>query len=198
MKKCAIVIMAKNPECGDVKTRLSPELSRDERIALYTRLLDGTVARLKHVNGADTFIAYTPQDSGDFFAGRYGLPGFRQEGEGLGQRLSNALENLLARGYMNAVAVGSDIPGLDSRIASRALASLRDNDLAIGPSTDGGYYLIGISKPRPELFIDIPWSTQDVLKATLERARLSGLSMEVLDILDDVDTPADLKRLGIV
>lgn len=195
--KGAIVIMAKHPQGGDVKTRLSPALSKSERIALYTRLLDGTVARLRNVRGAETFIAYTPAGTEDYFRERYSVSCFEQEGEDLGQRLSSALEQLLTKGYMSAVAVGSDIPGLDSRIALNAIDSMKKADIAIGPSTDGGFYLIGIKEPRPELFKDIPWSTAEVLKLTLGKASRMGLKVEILEILDDVDTPEDLRRLGL-
>jgi rSAM/selenodomain-associated transferase 1 len=198
MKESAIVIMAKSPESGDVKTRLSPILDAEERRKLYTELLDGTVERLGNVKGADTLIAYTPAGAGDFFRERYGMPCFGQEGDDLGQRLSNALRHMLGRGYRSVVIVGSDIPGLASGIAESALTALKKADMAIGPSTDGGYYLIGLNDPLPELFQDIPWSTAEVLKSTVSKARQMGMSLEIMEILDDIDTPEDLKRLGLL
>jgi len=198
MNESAIVIMARSPEKGEVKTRLGPALDAGERRKLYRRLLDGTVERLGNVKGADTLIAYTPAGTEDYFRRCYGKPCFEQKGEDLGQRLFNALGHLFEMGYEYAAAVGSDIPGLDSRIAGSALAALKRADLVIGPSTDGGYYLIGMREPRSELFKDIPWSTEGVLKSTVTKARQMGMSMEILDILDDIDTPEDLKRLGMI
>lgn len=198
MKENAVVIMAKSPLKGDVKTRLSPALDERERRELYTELLNGTVERLRNIRGTDTLIACSPAGSSDFFTSCYGLPCFEQVGADLGLRLSNAFMHIFNSGYKRAVVVGSDIPGLNASIAADALNSLRETDLAIGPSTDGGYYLIGLMKPRPELFQSIPWSTSEVLKATLSKAHEMNLSMELLEILDDVDTPEDLKRLGII
>jgi len=197
MGRNALVIMAKSPGSGDVKTRLSPRLNREQRIALYTKLLNGTVERLKSVKVADPLIAYTPADSGKYFE-RYGLGIFPQAEGDLGIRISNAIEHVLGNGYDSAVIVGSDIPGLGPRIASSAFSALRSADLAIGPSTDGGYYLIGMKAPRPELFDDIKWSTNEVLKATVSKARQMGLKMEIIDILDDIDTPEDMERLGLL
>lgn len=190
--------MAKSPLNGEVKTRLSPALDERERRELYTELLDGTVERLRQTKGADTLIACSPAGSEDFFIDRYGLPCFEQIGEDLGQRLSNALRHVLDKGYRYAVVVGSDIPGIKASITANAIKSLRDADLVIGPSTDGGYYLIGLREPRAELFENMPWSTSRVLKETLGKANRMGLTMEILEILDDVDTPEDLRRLGMI
>lgn len=197
MGRGALVIMARSPEGGDVKTRLSPRLNREQRIALYTRLLNGTVERLSRVKGADTLIAYTPADSGEYFE-RYGLVAFPQAEGDLGIRISGAIEHVLCKGYDSATIVGSDIPGLGPRIAASAFEALRNADIAIGPSTDGGYYLIGMKEPIPELFEGIKWSTNEVLKATVGKARRMGLKMEILDILDDIDTPEDMERLGLL
>jgi len=190
--------MARSPEGADVKTRLSPKLDREQRVALYTRLLDGAIQRLGRVKGADTLIAYTPADAGGFFENRYGLPCFAQEEGGLGIRISGAIEHVLGKGYDSAAIAGSDIPGLGPRIAASAFKALGKADIAIGPSTDGGYYLIAMKKPIPELFEGIKWSTNEVLKATVDIARRMELKMEILDILDDIDTPEDMERLGLL
>jgi len=189
--------MARSPEGGDVKTRLSPRLNREQRIAIYTKLLNGTVQRLRNVKVADTLIAYTPADAGEYFE-NYGLGTFPQAEGDLGARISEAIGHVLGCGYDSVAIVGSDIPGLGPRIATSAFHALRSADIAIGPSTDGGYYLIGMNEHRPELFEDIKWSTNEVLKATVGKVKQMGLKMEILDILDDIDTPEDMERLGLI
>ena len=197
MAKNALIIIAKSPESGEVKTRLKGALSDEERAALYTRLLDGTVSRMKGIAGADTFITYTPSDAGAYFE-RFNVKTFPQAEGDLGARLYGGIEHAYAQGFDRMAIVGSDVPGLSSRIGSEAFKSLNEADITIGPSFDGGYYLIGMNRPIPELFQDIPWSTNQVLKATIKKARELGLTIELLDILDDVDTPEDLKRLGLM
>ena len=196
MAKDALIIIAKSPESGEVKTRLKGVLSDEKRVALYTRLLDGTVSRMKGVAKAETFITYTPANAAGYFE-RFNVKIFPQAEGDLGARLSGAIKHVYALGYDRIAIVGSDVPGLSSRIGSEAFKSLSDANITIGPSTDGGYYLIGMSRPIPELFEDIPWSTNMVLKATVKKARELGLTIELLDILDDVDTPEDLERLGL-
>ena len=197
MAENALIIIARSPESGEVKTRLKKILSDEERVALYTRLLDGTVGRMKGISGAETFITYTPANAAGYFE-RFNVKIFPQGDGDLGARLSGAIEHVYALGYDRIAIVGSDVPGLSSRIGSEAFKSLSDADITIGPSTDGGYYLIGMSRPIPELFEDIPWSTNMVLKTTVKKARELGLTIELLDILDDVDTPEDLERLGLM
>ena len=197
MKKNALIIMAKSPLGGDIKTRLAPRLNKDERTVLYANLLEGVIKRLRNVRDTDTFITITPDNSGGYFD-RFGLPCFAQGGGDIGQRLHRAIEHVLDLGYTRVAAVASDVPALTSRVARGAFHALKSADIAIGPSTDGGYYLIGMKHARTEMFKGIQWSTNTVLKETITRATEMGLKIEILDILDDIDTPEDLERMGLL
>ena len=118
---------------------------------------------------------------------------YRPQGAGdLGRRMNRALAEALDQGCQRVVLVGSDLPDLTPEILLESLAALGRCDLALGPAKDGGYYLIGLSRPAPELFSGVDWGQDSVLARTLEKARTAGLSCQVLGELCDVDRPEDL------
>ena len=108
--------------------------------------------------------------------------------------MNQALEQALAEGCSRVVLVGSDVPELIPEILCKALDSLKTGGLVLGPAKDGGYCLVGLSRPAPELFSGINWGTGDVLPQTLAKARELGLAYELVDELGDVDLPEDLPR----
>jgi rSAM/selenodomain-associated transferase 1 len=112
----------------------------------------------------------------------------------LGDRLLTAFRQNLDRGRPGAIAIGSDCPALGAEHLAAALAALQRADVVIGPATDGGYYLIGLSHPEPALFDAIAWGTDQVLAQTLAAAQAQGLTVELLVPLTDVDRPADLPQ----
>ena len=118
-----------------------------------------------------------------------------QRGDDLGARLSHAFEDLLADGAPGAIVIGSDVPTLPSAVLGAALERLAGADLVLGPSEDGGYYLIGLREPRAALFADMAWSTAVVFEETMRRASALGLDVGLLPAWFDVDTAADLERL---
>jgi hypothetical protein len=125
------------------------------------------------------------------------LPGaalFAQEGGDLGARMLHALSAALAGGAARAAVIGSDVPWLTREAVEAAFAGLEGHDLVLGPSPDGGYYLIALRQAHPGLFADVPWSTPEVLRATRERAARLGLRVRLLPPLPDVDTVEDLRR----
>jgi rSAM/selenodomain-associated transferase 1 len=190
--------MAKAPRAGAVKRRLSPYLTEDGAAALAHAFLCDAIDQVREVALADPAIAYAPADSRALFASL--APGFRlvgQRGADLGSRMLAALSDLRGAGV---ILVGSDIPTLDPAVLDRAVRLVSDplTDLVIGPSEDGGYYLIGSRVPRRELFTDIPWSTAAVLDETVRRARALGLRLALLPPAFDIDTAADLERLETV
>ncbi len=191
----ALIIFAKSPENGDVKTRLGPRLSRAERAALYSRLLSATVAKLRDIDGVDTYIAYTPPEGAGYF-GRFGLAGFAQSGGDLGARMHNALGRTLGEGHEKAVLVGADIPALSARTVQRALGLLEENDVVFGPARDGGYYLVALKRPAAEIFTGIRWSTPVTLRLSVGKAEAAGLRVGLTEELSDIDTPEDLGRLS--
>jgi rSAM/selenodomain-associated transferase 1 len=122
---------------------------------------------------------------------------FPQEGDTLGDRMRNAFGRLFAAGYSAVVMIGSDLPSLPASHVVHAFQSLRDGShvLAIGPATDGGYYLIGLRRPCPALFTSIAWSTADVLTTTTSLAETCGLTVSFVPRWHDVDTVDDLRRV---
>lgn len=197
-KHVAVAIMAKAPRPGTVKTRLCPPLGAAEAAALYRCFLLDKIAAVGALVGAQPVIAYTPDDAHDEFDAL--APGFAlvpQHGHDLGARLHATLANLLAAGHTGAIAVDSDTPTLPSAFLQQAVSCLSEPgpDVVVGPTEDGGYYLIGVRVAHRELFDDVPWSTASVLEVTRRRAATSGLRTAYLPSWFDVDTPDDLERL---
>lgn len=199
----ALIIFAKAPIPGQVKTRLCPPLTPDEAATLHGSFVLDIVERIRDAIKAarvpvDRFMACAPGPDHVFFkilAERHELRLLPQEGPQLGERMHAAFEAVFALGYTRVALVGSDLPSLPGSFLLDALARLHDHDLVLGPSLDGGYYLIGLTRPIPELFHDVPWSTSEVLALTRRRAEQLGLSSTLLTAWRDVDTIDDLTAL---
>jgi uncharacterized protein len=194
----ALAIMAKAPRPGAAKTRLCPPLSPGEAADLARCFLMDKITQVRSLTGVSPAIAFTPWADRSLFEGL--APGFAlipQNGGDLGTRLQWVLGTLLRQGHAAAFAIDADTPTLPVPFLQRGveLASADETDVVLGPTEDGGYYLIGVKAARPELFEGIPWSTPAVLGVTLQRARAAGLRVTSLPCWFDVDTPADLDRL---
>ncbi len=196
--RAALVVMARVPSASIGKSRLTREL-RGDHLELRRALLLDTVDAARGVADADLFIACEPAGSMGEMRALAGdhvrlLP---QQGDSLGDRMRNAFEQLFAAGYATVVMIGSDLPSLPSSYLAQALRSLRDQPdaVVIGPASDGGYYLIGLRRPCAALFTSIPWSTPEVLAATVNRAEASGLKVTLVPPWHDVDTVDDLRRV---
>lgn len=118
-----------------------------------------------------------------------------QNGSDLGERLNAALSHCLANGFERAVIMDSDSPTLPPEYAARALSALDENDVVLGPCVDGGYYLIGLKKSSPRLFLEVKMSTPFVVRDTLELARAEGLRTALLPEWYDIDTVSELEQL---
>ena len=198
MTSVAVVVMAREPTPGTVKTRLRPSLSDNDIAALDEALLRDRIDQVRSLRGVSPVIAYTPPESRSFFAGL--APDFRllpQTGDGLSARLSNMVEQVLDTEHRGVIGTDSDSPTLPANHLQEAVDCLAagGTDVVLGPSDDGGYYLIGLQRPYPELFNDMPWSTPQVYGETLRRAKELGLRVAALPPWYDVDTPAELSRL---
>ncbi len=171
--RSVVVMMTKAPVPFEVKTRLCPELSPEQAAELSKLFIQDMVDELGGLaQGLASFaLAYTPREAEAHFTAM--LPD-----------------------YERVVVVGSDLPDLPRRIIANAIQALEqpERDLVLGPTPDGGYYLIGLKRPVPEIFHDIPWSTGEVLERTLEKARGVGLSFSLVERWDDIDTYGDLVR----
>ena len=198
MKPVAVAIMAKAPQAGEVKTRLCPPLSLADAAELYRRFLLDKIEQVTTLKAASLAIAYTPAEAKAFF--EEVAPGFvlvQQRGADLGDRLANSLGELLDRGHGGAVAIDSDTPTLPVGFLQQAvdLVTTPDIDVVLGPTQDGGYYLIGLRVMHRELFEAMAWSTSAVLSETIRRADAKGLRVACLPPWYDIDTPEDLDRL---
>ena len=194
-----LAVMAKAPRAGAVKTRLCPPLRPPEAAELARCFLLDTVDRVGAVAGARPVIAYAPLEARIEFEGL--APGFAllaQQGNDLGARQSRLLGEVLALGHEAALVMGTDVPTLPRECLDEAVSLVMapDVDLVLGPTDDGGYYLVGLRVPCPALFDDMPWSTSAVLSRTLDRAQRLGLRVACLPAWFDVDTKADLERLA--
>jgi uncharacterized protein len=192
----AVAIFAKAPVPGLVKTRLVPPLSFEEAAAVARACLETTLRRFASVVDAPVtlFLDGDADDALRALAGSLGVRIAPQLGANLGARLEAAFRSLREAGATQTVAIGSDSPTLDPAWIVRAIASLDTHDAAIGPTEDGGYYLIGVRGIIPELFRGIPWSTDSVARTTFERASALGLSVHILPVWYDVDDVATLRR----
>ena len=194
----AVLIMAKAPRAGEVKTRLCPPLSLADAAELYRRFLLDKIDQVRSLGTAGLAIAYTPAEARAFF--EEVAPGFvllPQRGADLGDRLANSLGALLGRGYRGALAIDSDTPTLPLGFLQQALdlVTTPEIDVVLGPTEDGGYYLIGLRTVHRELFRAMAWSTSQVLPETIRRADAKGLRVACLPPWYDIDTPDDLARL---
>jgi len=198
VKPVAVAIMAKAPRAGEVKTRLCPPLSLADAAQLYRCFLLDKIDQVRALRTAGRALAYTPAEARAFFEGV--APGFvlvPQRGADLGDRLVNSLGELLDSGHRGALAIDSDTPTLPLGFLEQALdlVTAPDIDVVLGPTEDGGYYLIGFRTLHPELFEAMAWSTSEVLPETIRRANAKGLRLACLPPWYDIDTPNDLARL---
>jgi rSAM/selenodomain-associated transferase 1 len=199
---CALAVMTKAPQAGKVKTRLTPPLTPEEAAALNTCFLRDTsaaIVRATEDGKASGVGVYTPRGAEGAYAGI--LPEdfdlVLQRGDAFGERLVFATNDLLALGFNSVCLIDSDSPTVPERAFTEAVQFLRGTKDAVvlGPSDDGGYYLIGLKRLHPELFEGIDWSTERVLEQTLERARAINLPVHLLPTWYDVDDRATLHRL---
>jgi hypothetical protein len=209
MKANALIVVAKRPLPGSTKTRLCPPLTPDEAAELYRCLLLDTLALLGRLSTAsrarqaarqeqvDCSIAYTPAHAVSYFRD-LAPTGFRlvpQTGIDLGERLATALGYHLDLGYQRVAIMNSDGPTLPVAYLSEAFRRLENADVTLGPSEDGGYYLIGMKRLHRDLFRGVTWSTEHVRAETLDICRQLGLRVHLLPPWYDVDVAADLQRL---
>jgi hypothetical protein len=199
MPEYAVGLMAKFPVIGSVKTRLASTSGLVRALTVYRALLANAVAVVTGLD-PDTYrrtAFVTPGNYVKDFDAAY--PGFdelfAQKGSSLGGRMLNAFAELLMNPATDrACLIGADIPDLDRAAIDRAIDLLEDHDLVLGPTDDGGYYLIALGQAHHELFTAIPWGTGDVLRQTKAVADRLGLRVATLHTLRDLDDIADLKH----
>lgn len=195
MSDRALIVFVKHPQPGAVKTRLAAAIGPDAAAELYRTLVEHVLEATAPAAGEyERFVFFDPE--GALSQMRAWLPGTRllaQCSGDLGARISDAFARAFGRGAERVALVGTDIPDVSRETVREALAALDAADVVIGPARDGGYYLVALRAPRPELFADIPWSTPTVVEETRARAAAEGLTARELSPLPDMDTLDDLR-----
>lgn len=191
-----LLVFAREPVPGRVKTRLIAALGETAATALYRQMLHRTLTTAARLNGVRRELwsdGAKPTPELRALATRYGMAWHTQRGPDLGVRMATALAQATADGDM-AVLIGSDCPGFDITYLEAAYDALAEHDAVIGPAADGGYVLIGVKQPRPELFHGVAWGTDRVLQMTRDRLRRCGLRWRELPVRRDLDEPGDLEH----
>lgn len=195
MKKNLLIIFVKNPELGKVKTRLAATIGEEEALNVYKQLLKHTL-QITTALTTDKVVFYS--DFVDHFD-KWDNAVFEkhpQEGRELGERMDHAFQWAFGKGYESVCIIGSDCYELETHTIKDAFNRLKTNEVVIGPSLDGGYYLLGMKQPHPFLFKNKHWSTGSVLKETIRDIESHNLSACLLSVLRDVDVESDLKVMA--
>ena len=201
--KKALILFAKVPKPGEVKTRLLPDLSPEQANKIYRAFILDTLNATALLKGVKRILACDPTRRDPFFTGladRFSLILIDQIGKDLGERMRNALVEAHRLGFDPAVLIGMDLPTLPTEYIQEAFLQFKKQSqkpsLVLGPSIDGGYYLIGCSGPVPPIFDGIAWGTERVLTQTLARIADKRLNAALLPFWYDVDTLQDLRFLA--
>jgi uncharacterized protein len=197
--RSALLIFAKAPVAGHVKTRLAPVLGPQRAATLHARLLERTLVLASRAAVGATELYADP--ASDAFmracASRHAMRLTQQRGNDLGMRMHQAFVNAFERGCSNAILIGTDCPGLGTRHLRLAIRVLDDGkDAVLVPAEDGGYALIGLRCAQRHLFKEISWGTDNVMGDTRRRMKAAGLTWTELETLWDVDRPEDYERLA--
>lgn len=197
---CALLIFAKVPAAGRVKTRLVPPLTYRQAADLYRSMLLDTLAATEKLTGVSRFI-FLAGDQADMDEFRLLAPDARlllQEGDDLGERLDRAFGAVFYAGFRSACVIGTDMPHMPAERIGEAFGLIESAgaDAVFGPSDDGGYYLLAMNGMHHHLFADVPWSSGQTLATSLERAAAAGLGTELLPGCFDLDTIEDIRRLA--
>lgn len=196
----ALIIFIKNPEIGKVKTRLARTVGDIEALSIYLRLLEITREMALILRGVKVYVFYSDfVEQDDEWANDY-FEKYVQNGSDLGLRMSNAFSFVIEQ-HSKVCIIGSDCPTLSADIVEQAFWELQINDYVLGPSTDGGYYLLGLRKNEKHasntqnhyqfLFENMEWSTSKVLLQSLDRIKEKGKTVFLLPALTDIDEETD-------
>jgi len=196
--KACLIIFTKYPVPGKSKTRLIPLLGPTGAADLQKRLTEKTLEtakRFKHTREIDVEVCFDNGSKRNMIAWLGPEPRYSYQISGnIGTRMHQAIRSAFLSGYKPVLLIGTDIPDITEEILNQAFYGLSNNDLVLGPSTDGGYWLIGLNNPE-DLFQGIQWSTPQVFKQTLRIVRKQNLSFHLLDPLTDIDTEKSLRKV---
>ncbi len=196
MSTTALVIFVRNPVAGKVKTRLAKDIGDEKALAIYLRLLQHTLEITQKLSFRK-FVYYSDEVS-DYDL--WNIPGYtkrKQRGKDLGEKMYNSFKDLFDQGFNRVLIIGSDCLQLQTKTLEQAVSILDSNSAVLGPARDGGYYLLGLNKLYPNLFINKPWSTDQVFTKTIHDFINKGISYALLEELSDIDDATDLEENGI-
>ncbi len=192
----AIILMTRVPIPGKTKTRLMEILSGDECAQIHKCFLMDLFNIFNFIKEEiDVFLTYTPENSFDLMKNMVPdyIHCFPQEGSDLGERMHNAFRYVISKGYNEVILIGSDIPDIQDNELREAFIKLRYSDMVLGPTLDGGYYLIGMREANKEIFNNkLKWGNKSVLEGTIDIANSLGLDVELVNKHRDIDTKEDL------
>lgn len=197
-QETCILLFIKYPDKGNVKMRLSVDLNKEIVQELYRYFVQDTLATVKKID-SQLFICYFPVEAQKKFQKWLGttLLFLPQNGVDLGERMKNSFTDVFTKGFRQAILIGSDSPDLPKNYIEQAFAILQSRDVVLGPTVDGGYYLIGfnINTFTPSVFEEISWGSQTVFQETIIKITQAHRSLDLLPIWSDIDTITDLKHL---
>jgi rSAM/selenodomain-associated transferase 1 len=198
LSHCTLVIMAKAPRVGSVKTRLTENLSPQQATELYECLLNDTVTLARSLQHVETAIM-CPESDGDELSQAVGeaLLIVPQTGRGLAAGLTSVFRHFASSGRRRVIAFNSDSPHLPAAVLENAFDALERSDLVVGPTHDGGYYLVGAKASYPALFEDDGMGTTSALESLLAGSRRLQLSVTFTDSFYDIDVTSDLDQLAV-
>ena len=197
-EKKSLIIFIKTPNKDNVKTRLARDIGKTKTLQLYQAFLKDLDLRF---NGRDEFSTWYAIAPEQFKAEKLNTlirmkHFFIQNGTSLGDRMYHAFEYIWQQKYAKTVLIGSDIPQITHEIIADAFAALDNNECALGPAKDGGYYLIGLQIPEQGIFQNIAWGSEIVMEQTLNQLKKLKKNTKLLAPLYDIDTGEDLKQLA--
>lgn len=195
-KTDSIIIFLRYPRNGQVKTRLAKTTSSEFALRFYKSSAENLVSYAKKIPKINRFVFYANKDEKDLITHWLGSKLFfaPQEGDDLGTRMKIAFEKVFSTGAQKVIIVGTDIPDLSKKIIQKSFEYLDNSDVVIGPSKDGGYYLLGMKKVYLNLFEDIEFSTSSVYSETIKKINELNLNFHILPELQDIDTEDDLLK----
>ena len=198
MNRRCLIVFVKSPETGSIKSRLAAAIGEQKARQLYKRFVQDLLDSLDKGNYCLKIFFYPPDQRQVLVQWLGNSRSYEpQIGDDLGERMKNAFEKCFSDGFEAAILIGSDSPDLPAEIVDEGFVSLKGSDVVIGPSLDGGYYLLGFKADTflPAAFTGISWGTDGVIKNTREILENNGLSMTVLPAWRDIDTYKDLRTL---
>lgn len=189
-----LIVFVKNPELGKVKTRLAATIGPAEALEIYRMLLQKTKDSIQNLPMVKVVYYSGYIDHSDLWSNHLFHKSL-QEGHDLGEKMFHAFKSGFEAGYRSVGIIGSDCPDISPELLTQAFLKLKKHDVVIGPAQDGGYYFLGMNQLHKPLFFDKSWSTDKVLRETLNDIRHLNLSHYLLEVLNDIDNEQDLQSL---